>query len=269
MSDLPDDRPGLPAVRKLSRKEVARLNGARSRGPVTAEGKARSRLNGLVHGMRARQLRPVAALGETADALEAHVASVRREVGAVGPVGRHLAETMAGCMLRGARAERLEADFMAGLAAAQGSLAKALHDDRDARMALALLQRYRRAADEELRGALETFLRLAEARTLALVPQEGVAAAAEADLDQGLAAELLADATPAVEIPSAQQNDEAAAEAATAEPGFFDGQALLQHLRKLEREDADGAQGWWDALPLAAQDAALAAAKAAKKAAPG
>lgn len=41
---------------KLTRAEAARRNGARSRGPVSVEGKAQSRRNALKHGLSARKV---------------------------------------------------------------------------------------------------------------------------------------------------------------------------------------------------------------------
>src|SRR4051794_29505310 len=154
--------------RKPTRAETARANGARSRGPATPEGKARSRLNGLAHGLRARSLAPVTALGETPELVAADVAAYRREFPVPGPCARDLAaarpraaradrleaELLAGLAEGGrsvgrsfhddpdTRADRLEAELLAGLAEGGRSVGRAFHDDPDTRAAPALVQRY-------------------------------------------------------------------------------------------------------------------------------
>ena len=178
----------MPTCRpKPSRADIARANGARSHGPVTEAGKRRSSLNSLAHGLRARAHVTVAALGETEQANQAHFAAVRAELGAVGPVARHLAETIAAGILRAGRAERLEGELLAGLAQAGSGLARSLHHDRDARASLALVLRYRREAEGEVRRALDSLLRLQRARAEGLLPGEEEALAAQEKLDAELA----------------------------------------------------------------------------------
>jgi hypothetical protein len=82
-----------------------------SREPTCAE-TARSSRNALVHGLRARSVTPVTALGETRAVLDAHLAAYRRELAAPGPYARDLAEAVACAQLRAARAERLEAQLL-------------------------------------------------------------------------------------------------------------------------------------------------------------
>jgi hypothetical protein len=181
---------------KPSRADTARQNGAKSHGPITEEGKRRSSLNGLAHGLCARAHITVEALGETKQANQAHFAAVRAELGAVGPVARHLAETVAAGILRAGRALRLEGELLVGLAQAGTGLAKSLHDDKDARASLALILRYRREADGEVRRALDSLLRLQRARAEGLLPDDEEALTAQERLDAELAA------APALNEPS-------------------------------------------------------------------
>ena len=90
-------------------------------------------------------------MGEDPDEALAHFAAVRAELGATGPVARHLAETAAASILRSSRADRLEGELLAGLAEGGRSIVEALHADRDARATLALFQRYHHEADGEVR----------------------------------------------------------------------------------------------------------------------
>ena len=197
MTAVAASEPATPR-RKPSRAETARRNGARSRGPVTEDGKRRASMNGLKHGLRARRHLAVEALGESREEAEAHAAAVHTELGASGSVARHLAETVACAMLRGARAERLEGELLGGLAAGGGLVARALHDDRDARATLALLHRYRRDVDGELRRSLDALVRLHRARAEGLLPDGEAAEAAEAGLDEAVA-ELPAPSEPRIE----------------------------------------------------------------------
>jgi hypothetical protein len=81
----------------------------------------------------------------------------------------------------------LEGELLAGLAQGGTGLAKSLHDDRDARASLALILRYRREAEGEVRRALDSLLRLQRARAEALLPGDEEAEAAQEQLDAELA----------------------------------------------------------------------------------
>ena len=99
MDATPEPITPAPLPRKPTRAETARANGARSRGPATPAGKARAARNATRHGLRARSLAPVAALGETPELVAAHVTAYRREFPAPGAYARDLAEAIAapGC----------------------------------------------------------------------------------------------------------------------------------------------------------------------------
>src|SRR5688572_20867288 len=48
----------VPVVRTAAQRTASRRNGTLSRGPVTDEGKARSRMSALKHGLLAKQIAP-------------------------------------------------------------------------------------------------------------------------------------------------------------------------------------------------------------------
>src|SRR4051812_12276406 len=88
------DQAGAKPKREISPARLAanRANALRSTGPRTPLGKSVSKLNGLVHGMRAASdILP----GEDAEALDRRIATWADELGAVTEPERYLAEAAA------------------------------------------------------------------------------------------------------------------------------------------------------------------------------
>jgi hypothetical protein len=90
-----------------ARAEASRKNGARSRGPKTPEGKARSAQNALKHGMRAQQY--VVLPEEDPDEFADLQAAMIEELAPVGALQTVLARRVAVAAWRLARADRLAA----------------------------------------------------------------------------------------------------------------------------------------------------------------
>ena len=92
---------------------ASRVNGARSRGPLTAEGKARSSQNALTHGLTARTA-IVLPLVERAEDWSAHLTGFVEALRPVGAVELELVERMAAITWRLRRVERVEAAMIGG-----------------------------------------------------------------------------------------------------------------------------------------------------------
>jgi hypothetical protein len=90
-----------------ARAEASRKNGAKSRGPRTAEGKARSAQNALKHGLRAEK--HVVLPKEDAAEFEALEAALFAELAPVGALQAVLARRVVVAAWRLARADRLAA----------------------------------------------------------------------------------------------------------------------------------------------------------------
>ncbi|BCX16675.1 MAG: hypothetical protein KatS3mg117_0357 [Geminicoccaceae bacterium] len=103
----PAARPTTTArPRSPAQIEAARRNGARSRGPVTAAGKARAARNALRHGLcSATMLAP----GEDSAAFEALLAELRAELAPASHLETLLVERLALTFWKLARCDRLEA----------------------------------------------------------------------------------------------------------------------------------------------------------------
>src|SRR4051794_5726615 len=96
----------MPATRSPAQIEASRRNGARSKGPVTPEGKKRASRNALKHGLTA--LHHLVLEDEVPDALDALITTVTEETGAVGEIEARLARRLAIALWKGERAERIE-----------------------------------------------------------------------------------------------------------------------------------------------------------------
>ncbi len=137
-----------------ARAEASRINGARSRGPKTPEGKARSAQNALKHGLRAQK--HVVLPGEDAAAFHALEAALIEELAPEGALQSVLAQRVVCAAWRLERAERLEAELFAHNHLAGRSLGLALIRDCNGGRSFDTLLRYRGGTLAELWRALRT-----------------------------------------------------------------------------------------------------------------
>src|SRR6478735_8086116 len=109
-SGHPKRTPAMPATsprpRSPAQIEAARRNGARSRGPVTAEGKARSSRNALKHGLAA--LHHFVLEDEAPSELEELTTRLLAEVEPESEIEARLVKRMAIAFWKSERAERIE-----------------------------------------------------------------------------------------------------------------------------------------------------------------
>jgi hypothetical protein len=146
-----------------ARAEVSRRNGAKSRGPITQEGKARSAQNALKHGFRAQK--HVVLADEDAAAFKALEAALLAELAPEGVLQTILAQRVARAAWRLDRADRIESELLGHERRGDGDLARAVIRDGHGARALPTLLRYRGAAMAELMRSLRALKALqAEAR---------------------------------------------------------------------------------------------------------
>ena len=152
-----------------ARARASRINGARSRGPRTAAGKARSSRNALRHGLCAKKLAVLP--DEDAAALAAFEAALVAELAPEGALQAVLAERVVSAAWRLARADRIETEVLAFRRGLDGDLGLALIRDGNGTRAVETVLRYRGAALAEFLRALRTLQALqAEARAGAGLP---------------------------------------------------------------------------------------------------
>jgi hypothetical protein len=136
------------------RARASRINGAKSRGPRTEEGKARSSRNALKHGLRAQKLMLVE--GEDAAEFEGLEAALADELAPVGVLQSVLVQRIARATWRLSRADRMEVELFERDCGPEGDLGLALIRDGNGARAFPTLLRYRGAALAELWRALRT-----------------------------------------------------------------------------------------------------------------
>jgi hypothetical protein len=151
-----------------ARAEASRLNGAKSCGPKTADGKARSAQNALKHGLRAQK--HVVLPGESAAEFAALEAALMEELAPEGALQSVLAQRVVAATWRLARAEQLEAQLFAENHLTGRSFGLALIRDCNGARAFDTLLRYRGGTLAELWRALRTLKALQAEQAARLEP---------------------------------------------------------------------------------------------------
>jgi hypothetical protein len=137
-----------------ARAEASRRNGAKSRGPKTEEGKARSAQNALKHGLSAQKY--LVLPEEDAAEFAALEAALLEELTPVGTLQTLLARRVAVAAWRLERADRLEAEVLEFRSYEGANAGLALIRDGNATRSFETLLRYRGAAMAEFWRALKT-----------------------------------------------------------------------------------------------------------------
>ena len=155
-----------PSPKVSARAQASRINGAKSRGPKTAAGKARSSRNALKHGLCAEKF--LVLLEEDPAAFRALEAALLAKLAPVGALQAVLARQIVSAAWRLARAERIEVEIFAERRVPivhDHSPGLALIRDGHSSRAFETLVRYRGAAMAEFLRCLRTLQALqAEAR---------------------------------------------------------------------------------------------------------
>jgi hypothetical protein len=139
----------LAARLSPARAEASRKNGAKSKGPKTPEGKARSAQNALKHGLRAETIAVVG--DEDPQEFAAFQATLMADLAPEGVLQTTLASQVVYAAWRLERADRIEAELLThereGVSGDEGDLDLALLHDSNG--AFDMLLRYRASAQAE------------------------------------------------------------------------------------------------------------------------
>jgi hypothetical protein len=135
-----------------ARAEASRRNGAKSRGPQTPEGKARSAQNALKHGLRAQK--HVVLPDEDAVEFAALEAALHTELAPRGMLQSILVRRIARAAWRLDRADRMEAEMLEERRYGDAGLGLALIRDGNGTRSFDTLLRYRGAAMAEFMRSL-------------------------------------------------------------------------------------------------------------------
>ena len=151
-----------------ARAAASRRNGAKSRGPKTPAGKARSAQNALRHGMRA--LRYVVLPDEDGVAFQALEAALMDELAPVGTLQVVLVRRVAMAAWRLARADRMEVELFEERRWEDAGVGMALIRDGNGTRSFETLMRYRGAAMAEFWRALQAPSRRSRPRRAPMPP---------------------------------------------------------------------------------------------------
>jgi hypothetical protein len=153
-----------------ARAEASRKNGAKSRGPRTPEGKARSAQNALKHGLRAA--RHLVLPAEDPAAFAKLEAALFEELAPEGALQTELARQITSAAWRLVRVDRMEAEMLSFRDRDERNLGIAASRDANSAHILPTLVRYRAAAHAEFARSLRTLKALqAEAAKTGAAPQ--------------------------------------------------------------------------------------------------
>jgi hypothetical protein len=161
-----------------ARAAASRQNGAKSRGPKTEDGKAKSAQNALRHGLRAQKY--LVLPEEDGAEFAALEAALVEELAPAGALQIVLARRVAVAAWRLARADRLEVELFQERGYGNASPGLALIRDGNGTRSFETLLRYRGAAMAEFWRALKTLkaLQAEQALQAGQVPEAGLAVAA-------------------------------------------------------------------------------------------